>query len=215
MFIITPASDGDLSRTPSIRNDDEWLVGLAGWVIQDGNYEDFEVGSTRRFAVEFYTSDPNGPPRSNLARKLVEHVGDDQYEINGEVAVATDDLLMLDFGLLAYREVRERPALGTGWRAGTVSLGVDPFFYFEGHAKRPDVPPAIYSWDITGLWRQSAPFFATNIPGAGQVMVRDEERLGWMWLGKTDAWADDDGNADYLVRARLRPEAPTRDIHRR
>jgi hypothetical protein len=215
MATVTPASDGDSSRTPSIRSDDEWLVGLAGWVIQDGNYEDFEVGSSRRFALEIYTPDPNGPPVSNLVRRLVEHVGDHHYEINAEVAFASDDLLMLDFGLLAYRELRERPALASGWRAGTVSLGVDPFFYFEGYAKRLEVPPAIYSWDITGLWRQSAPFIASNIPGARQVMVRDEERLGWMWLGKTDAWADDDGSAEYLIRARLRPEAPSRDIHRR
>jgi hypothetical protein len=34
-------------------------VGLFSWIIQDGNYDDFEVGQAAKFALEFYP-----PPRT-------------------------------------------------------------------------------------------------------------------------------------------------------
>lgn len=33
-------------------------IGLSAWIIQDGNYEDFEQGQTRSFALEFYPEKP-------------------------------------------------------------------------------------------------------------------------------------------------------------
>ena len=32
----------------------QWSIGLAGWVLTDGNYADFEVETVREFALEFY-----------------------------------------------------------------------------------------------------------------------------------------------------------------
>jgi hypothetical protein len=32
----------------------EWMVGLASWVIQDGNYPHFTAGEQSRFALEFF-----------------------------------------------------------------------------------------------------------------------------------------------------------------
>jgi hypothetical protein len=32
-------------------------IGLSSWIIQDGNYEEFEVGREYRFALEFYAPD--------------------------------------------------------------------------------------------------------------------------------------------------------------
>ena len=31
-----------------------WNIGLSAWIVQDGNYPDFGVGETVKFAVEFY-----------------------------------------------------------------------------------------------------------------------------------------------------------------
>lgn len=31
----------------------EWWIGLAAWVLRDGNYTDFAVGQVRQFALEF------------------------------------------------------------------------------------------------------------------------------------------------------------------
>lgn len=33
----------------------ELTIGLPGWTLQDGNYDDFVVGTNRRFAIEFYS----------------------------------------------------------------------------------------------------------------------------------------------------------------
>ena len=30
-----------------------WWIGLANWVLQDGNYTDFATGERRQFALEF------------------------------------------------------------------------------------------------------------------------------------------------------------------
>jgi hypothetical protein len=33
----------------------EWQIGLSSWIIQDGNYGDFETGQVLGFALEFYS----------------------------------------------------------------------------------------------------------------------------------------------------------------
>ena len=133
---------------------EEWLIGLSSWVIQDGNYVDFAVGERRRFAVGFFADDLHeGAPGLKHAKAL----GEGRYEMSGQVIVADDGLVMLDFGLLAYTDSRLPSAADGEWLAGRVSLEVDCYSYFEIHAKRPSVPPAVYGWTISGIWRQTAP----------------------------------------------------------
>jgi hypothetical protein len=40
------------------------------------------------------------------------------------------------------------------------------------------------------------------------ALIRDLDRLGWAWLDRTDAWSDDEGHAEYLLRCRLEADAP-------
>ena len=198
-----------LDQRPIATHGGEWMVSLASWVIQDGNYGDFEVGTSRRFAIEFWADDLQ--PSSRTTRTAAS-VGGSRYAINANLAYVGDDLVMLDIGLVAYREVRANPKFPSPWVQGFISLGIDPFSYFETHARRRGVPPAIYGWDITGIWHETAPWISSEVTGFGRSMVRDPEKLGWAWLDRTDAWADDNGNAEYLVRCRANSSPPTRDI---
>src|SRR5437870_1903422 len=48
-----------------------WNIGLASWIIQDGNYPDFSLGDQRRFALEFSATSLS----PSLSKKeYVEHV---------------------------------------------------------------------------------------------------------------------------------------------
>lgn len=195
-------------QSPGLVGADEWLISLGGWIVQDGNYADFAVGTTRRFALEF---GGELKPTTGSTKRAV-NLGDSRYDVEAEVAYVDAEMVMLDFGLRAFREAGHRGDPAPGVVSGVIGLGVDPFFYFERHALRPGVPEAIYSWDVTGIWRQTAPYIPARIPGVGNAMVRDPDRLGWAWLDKTDAWADDNGSAEYLLRCRVRPTPPSRDI---
>jgi len=184
----------------------EWLIGLASWVIQDGNDGDFEVGQRGRFAVGFFADDLREP---QVHEKAVASLGEGRYEICGQVVVAQRDLAVLDFGLLAYADGRPPTAELGDWRAGRLSLEVDCYSYFEIHATKRGVPPAVYAWTITGIWRQTAPYIP-DLARGDNWLKRDPERAGWAWLDRTAAWSDDDGQAEYVLRCRLESDPPTR-----
>ena len=182
----------------------EWLVGLSSVVIQDGNYDDFEVGQRRRFALEFYEADlavaPDAEPSASA-------VGDGRYDVTARVGFADRGLAVLDFGLLAYRDTIP-PAVEPGATVRCrVFLEVDKFSYFERHAKREGVPPAVYSWTITGIWRRPAAFPAAIFRGTGVQSVRP----GHERLERTQAWLDDASDG-YVLRCRLEADAPSRSL---
>ena len=166
-----------LDQRPIATHGGEWMVSLASWVIQDGNYGDFEVGTSRRFAIEFWADDLQ--PSSRTTRTAAS-VGGSRYAINANLAYVGDDLVMLDIGLVAYREVRANPKFPSPWVQGFISLGIDPFSYFETHARRRGVPPAIYGWDITGIWHETAPWISSEVTGFGTV---DGARSGEARMG--------------------------------
>ncbi len=183
----------------------EWVLGISSWVISDGNYADFAVGEQRRFALEYFEKDlHDSTPGTRSARS----VGEGLYEITAEVAYAAHDLVLLDFGLLAYSDTRTPAATSGTWRSGIVLLEVDHFAYFETHAQREGIPPAIYAWTITGIWRQTAPYILDPDPNRPQY-IRDPARLGYASVDRTGALHGDDGSNDYLLRCRLEQDPPT------
>jgi hypothetical protein len=88
-------------------------------------------------------------------------------------------------------------------------LGVDAFHCFECRSKTGDVLSLVYSWKILSILRQTAPFIETVIEGR-KLRVRDAQRLGYEEIEKTDAWNDDGGYAEYLLRCDLLP-IPTKN----
>lgn len=57
-------------------------VGLSAWIIQDGNYTDFEIGQTYSFASEFYPYSLQ-PSRSHI--KTARLIKARPYQINAQV----------------------------------------------------------------------------------------------------------------------------------
>jgi hypothetical protein len=181
-----------------------WSIGLNAWIIQDGNYPDFEVGQIAEFALEFYLPDGvAGTPSS--AKVSASNLDGCLYDTVAEVRVQTADTTILDIGILVYSQFRsELVAYPQGTRLTVrLSLGVDPFHCFEFINKLTGVLPLVYSWKILSIMRQTAPFIETA-PGS-RHLIRDPQRLGYKEILKTDAWSDDGGHGEYLLVCELLP----------
>ena len=87
---------------------------------------------------------------------------------------------------------------------GEIGLGIDPFFYFERLSQSPGAPPLIFEWSIAAIDMQTAPFIEMR-PG---LRERDRSLRGWKRIAQTEAWRDDDGNAEYLLHCMLKSRVP-------
>jgi hypothetical protein len=85
-----------------------------------------------------------------------------------------------------------------------LSLGVDPFFYFDELARDGRYPALVYTWDVRGIRRETAPHVRRN-----DVWVRDESKRARIQVPRSNAWEDDGGNGDYLLDCDL-PAAPAK-----
>lgn len=189
---------------PDVPSPSVWSIGLAAWIIQDGNYADFSVGDRAEFALEFYADgDVELVPDSHVHAS---HRHDDRYDVVGRVVHVDEGCWVLDFGLLAFHEgvVPERVMPGQTVRA-SIGLGVDPFMYFERLSHDPAYPDMVYTWDVQAIRRETAPYVLH-----GNIWVRDQAKLGRIEVPKTDAWNDDGGHGDYLFDCRLVSVPPKR-----
>lgn len=66
-------------------------------------------------------------------------------------------------------------------------------------------PAMVYTRNIRSIGRETAPFVRH-----GNVWVRDERLRGRVDVPATNAWTDDDGHGDYVLRCELLPVPPQR-----
>jgi hypothetical protein len=190
-----------------------WDIGLNSWIIQDGNYPDFEAGQIAEFAVEFWIPEDAKPVACD-GEISAKKVGAYLYDTVAEVVLQTDDITILDIGILVYNEsslpLRSFPPQGTRF-AIQLGLGVDPFFYFESLCNIPEIPPLIYSWKISSVLIQTKPFLEietvakSNFLSGGKALVQDPQQFGYKEIPMTDAWHDNNGSAEYLFLCDLLP----------
>ncbi len=83
--------------------------------------------------------------------------------------------------------------------SGQLHLGVDPFFYMEYLFRQQGMQPLIYTWHVDRIQRQAAPLIETLPPSGGKLLTRDPTQLGYIDLEETNAWQDDQGDAEYLL----------------
>jgi len=147
---------------------------LARWIIEDGNYQDFCVGERYKFALEFWAPTPLKRNAENVMalREQSGHV----YDMAGKLVYTSDEVLVIDCGVLAYSE--RRSEIEGGCRVGdfvqgNLGFGVDPFDYFEQHYKSPGIPPLIYEWQVNAIEQDTTPYILSN---DGRMFVRDESR---------------------------------------
>jgi len=183
---------------------DLWTLGLASWIIQDGNYPDLRSGQQAEFAIEFHFDDA---VLTQATTPSAEFVKDSDYRIVGRVVFASSDAWVVDCGILVYAE--EPPPEGVEesvWITGSAFLGVDPFFYFERLHRLPQMPALVYSWTIERIRRQTAPFVEVT----PRRFERDRSKWGYIDVESTDAWEDDGGHAEYLLDCRKLDVPPKR-----
>jgi len=181
-----------------------WAIDLAAWIVQDGNYPDFEQGQTAEFALEFW---PIGElestgPGLRFARRL----SDATYDVCGEVIAGAAGWWVIDIGdLQVFRNAAPSGVTVGSWVRGTIGLGVDPFFYFERLHQIDGIPPLVYTWSVDEIQLQTAPFIRVD-----NALVRDANRWAWRTVDRTHASTDDDGNGSYLLSCSLTSVAPKR-----
>ncbi|MBR0829334.1 hypothetical protein JQ596_27725 [Bradyrhizobium manausense] len=170
------------------------IVGLDSWVIQDGNYGEFKRGMTSSFALEFSPMVPiRICGRFDKKALLLVHLVENAYEVVGQVMHVGSDWWALDVGLILYRDESPPADIGVGtWLHGPVSIGIDPFPYFERHGHVSGAPALIYDWKIDKIERQTSPWIETQ-PGQ---MQRDLDKLGLEEVIETKAWGNDE---EYLL----------------
>ena len=120
-------------------------------------------------------------------------VGDADYEVVGQVIHVADHWWAIDVGVLVFQETEPPATVRQGsWLRGKISIGIDPFFYFERLAHQPGAPAQIYDWKIERIEVQTAPLIEVK----PRVLERDPTKLGWKDVLKTNAWEDE---GEYLI----------------
>jgi hypothetical protein len=97
---------------------DTLAVGLASWIIQDGNYGDFARGDRPAFALEFYDRRSLEPfePKVDSVPSLI-HEGNAHYHAVGRVVYVAGRWWVIDFGVLVFRKAKPPQDLqqGSSW----------------------------------------------------------------------------------------------------
>ncbi len=169
-------------------------VGVESWIIQDGNDADFVVGEETNFALEFY---PISLKSSDCKSSFFTELNFNRYKICGQVVYSTERVWVLDFGFLVFQEFKP-PKFATkgNWIEGEIYLGIDPYFYKAYLNKIPDMPSLIYSFKIEKIFLETTPW----ITKPGNNIIRDSEKESFREVSKTNAWDDDNGIANYILK---------------
>jgi hypothetical protein len=176
---------------------DPLYIGLSSWIIQDGNYPDFEVGRDYEFALEFGLSEVY--PATSESNSL-RHIEGSDYDFNGTLVFARKDVAVLDVGILCFQERPHKKFAEEGERvSGRIYLGVDPFFYKESLCDIPGIPSLSYSWTLKEILFETTPWRMTLQDGRRFYERRDDVPRTFRAVRRTDAWNDDSGAAHYVL----------------
>lgn len=168
------------------------VISLDSWIIQDGNYGDFQVGDITEFALEFYPVDI----RKHGDVKSITRRDHSTYTLNAEVIYIDNEAWVIDFGLKAFEEQKIPKGIKVGdFVSGEFVIGIDPFFYFENLKQKSTFPDITYKWKIDKIEMETTPLIETS----PKYFERDKENESYIEVQKTDAWKDFDGNASYYL----------------
>jgi hypothetical protein len=190
------------------------MIGLDSWVVQDGNYPDFETGQRTDFALEFASR--GGLKRLDGTQEMsVRWIAGSNYEVTAQVVHDAPNAQVLDFGILAYHfigiEDPEHQSQVGAWVTGEINLSIDPFFYFDQLAHEEGFPALIYTWTVQEILqrvREESPHF-------GADHVHADKSQGFVRIEKTDVWEDVSTLPSYVLRCRMEPlpRSTVRSLH--
>jgi hypothetical protein len=188
---------------------DLWLD--AGTLF-DGQHNNFTVGQTAEFAVEYWLLSSPQPILS--PRRHLSQVEGGAYDVWGcRLPVRPEDqmLNLMDVGLIAYHQDVERDWLRTvspgSWFTARANLNVASV-EFSNTEPGPDKATAfIYSWRIEHIRLETTPWIETVHASGQTVKMRDRNRRSYRDLDRTDARRDG-ALATYVLRCRMLDTPP-------
>jgi len=178
-------------------------VGLESWIVQDGNYGEFEAGSNYRFALEFYPLGLLAEPEPSGKTGLRCVIGA-EHEVQGRVVCATDSRWVVDIGVPAFQQSKPPRWVSSGGAfAGRTYLGIDPFFYFEQLKDEPGMPDLFRNWRVCRIHLETTPWNETTTSRGGKLVERAKVTRTFVEVPRTDCWNDDNGVANYVLECEL------------
>lgn len=184
----------------------KFSIGMDAWIIQDGNYRDFVVSSVENFALEFFCPVPKFSNSGNVSITQKYHC---HYIGSGEAIYVDETSWFLNFGDFVACQVGPPPPevkIGS-YVTGEFYIGIDPFMYREQVFPKSGTPKIIEKWQIKHILLETTPWETV-----GRIMKRASESKTYISVGGTDAWADDDGHASYVLECeRLPPQLVKED----
>ena len=172
-------------------------IGLSAWIIQDGNYPEFELGKEYRFALEVGV---DTLINSSEISKSMTRASEARYDFTGEILMQDSEFTVFDMGLLCYREGDFSGGFNPGqFVSGNIYLGVDPFFWFESHAQRLNVPNLFYRWHVKEILLETTEWKVTQDSRGRTCRSRVDSPTSFTPVQQTRAWDDNGGNAHYIL----------------
>jgi hypothetical protein len=167
-------------------------IGLDPWILADGNYEDFQVGDERKFALEF--SGENLLPADEDSVQGLQHLGSSNYSACGEVTYSSVEMSKVvystdpnvkevpqyvwvcDFGgVQAYCNHAPPDWARVGALvAGEIYLGIDHYYYFEFAHKRQGMPKITHEFAVRAILLEE------------RLMVLTDDGQEWIQSGETE-----------------------------
>lgn len=186
----------------------KFSIGLDSWIIQDGNYEDFEAGQEYAFAVEFYSKQVK---LSDKRETVCKHLFGGLHHIQAPVVFAGPECWVIDVGFLTYTKAENKDGFKPGDQIEMEGyLGIDPFYYFEELHELKDIPAMIYRWHLERILLDTTPWVTKKNKKGESTRIRNMSESSSQPVDRTNAWDDDDGNAAYTLEVNLLLYGPCR-----
>jgi hypothetical protein len=164
-----------------------WSICIDSWVLEDGNYPGFDVGTVSEFALEFYLQNF---AHSASSMKSAELIKQGFYHVNAEIIYIDSEVWILDCGVLAYTERinsayeagAEQKQFETSLEIGQMitadlSISVDNSYYSNVLSTHAGAPALIYKWQVNSIEAYCAPLIRT-IEGSNHWHY-DEKKEHW------------------------------------
>lgn len=178
-------------------------IGLSAWIIQDGNYGDFEAGRAYRFALEFYPQEVHSTLESSREATL-SPIGSALHDAVGKIIFRSDGVWVVDFGVPAFYQSHppEWATIGS-LVEGRVYIGVDPFLYFESLIHSEGMPDLFRHWLVRRISLETTPWIEATDSQGRKILTRDTSRESFRDVPATDAWNHDKGHGHYVLECEL------------
>lgn len=175
-------------------------IGVSSWIIQDGNYDDFEVGKSYKFALEFCPEDTSRSDDGIDDNPILHHEAGAMFRVRGKVIYATESSWVVDFGVPAFSE--EQPpmwAMAGILVRGRVYIGIDPYSYLEYLKDEPGMPNLFRHWLVRRILLETTPWQETIDSSGRKLITRADVPPSFVDVPRTNAWKDDAGSAHYIL----------------